>query len=66
MQIPPVGIGGPGDNVIGGFNFTTTPTLVNVDNTISSEGTIAGINFTNEASGLIETNNDTSSEQHRL
>ena len=35
-----------GDNVIGGFNFSTTPTLVNVNNTISGDLTIGGLNFT--------------------
>ena len=49
------------DNVIGGFNFSTTPTLVNVNNTISGDVTIGGLNFTNQADGLIETNNGSSS-----
>ena len=51
---------GPADNFIVGDNANTTPTLVNVDNTISGDGTIEGLNFTNEAHGLIETNNNSS------
>ena len=59
--------GGPGANLITGLNFSQVPTLLNVDNTISGDGTIGGeIAFTNEIAGVIETNDNTSGESGTL
>ena len=52
--------GGFGANTVESDDPLTTPHLINMDNTISGDGTVGGgLDFTND--GTIETNNSTSS-----